>query len=143
MRTHTIFVYGTLQFPAIMAAVAGACFTGTAATLAGFSRYAVADAPFPGITPDPRSRVDGLVYAGLDATALERVDDFEGEPYRRETVEVCIDSDGGTIAADTYVIRPHWRSILLDRGWDADAFARQWHDRYLRAFGVAREEAEG
>lgn len=141
MRTHTIFVYGTLQFPEIMAAVAGAHFTGTAATLDGYRRYAVADAPFPGIAPDPRGRVDGLVYAGLDGAALERVDDFEGEPYRRETVAVRAE-DGRTVAADTYVIRPDWRSILLDRAWDAEAFARQWHDHYLRAFGVARNEAE-
>lgn len=127
-----MFVYGTLQFGDILAAVIGRRLEGEVATLAGYARYAVKQQPFPGIVPESACEVRGLVYRGIDPVALSRIDEFEGELYRRETVSVRTD-DGRDIEAQTYVIRPRFRSLLADSAWDEETFDRRWRDRYVRA----------
>lgn len=141
MASKRIFVYGTLQFPAIAAAVTGRRLEGRAATLDGYARFQVRDAPYPGITPRAGARVAGLVYDDVDAAALARIDDFEGEMYRREAVTVVLADGSGELMAETYVMRPRWRSALGGADWDADAFARDWHDVYVRA--CSHERATG
>lgn len=132
-----MFVYGTLQFGDVLAAVIGGRLEGQAATLDGYARYAVKQQPFPGIVPQPGSQVRGLVYTGIDPVALARIDDFEGELYRRETVSVRTD-DGQDIQAQAYVVRPRFRSLLADAPWDEETFARRWRERYVRACRAER-----
>lgn len=141
MESTRIFVYGTLQFPDIAAAVVGRRLRGRRARLPGFGRYQVRRAPYPGIVPQADTHVRGLLYEDIDAAALERIDAFEGAMYRRERVTVepedGPEDDVGPLAAQTYVIRPRWRSALRNRDWDPEAFARDWHAAYLREFGGA------
>lgn len=135
-RARRIFAYGTLQFPAIMAAVTGVSRPGRLARLDDYGRYCVRDAPFPGIAPREGGQVAGLVYSRVDADALARIDAFEGALYRRE--RVLVQADGRPLSAETYIVRPHWRGLLIDADWDADAFARRWHDAYVRACQTER-----
>jgi len=129
---RAVFVYGTLMFPEIAAAVAGRPLAATAATLRDYARFRVSDAPYPGIAPSGGASVAGLVFPDVDPTALERLDTFEGEMYRREAVQVLSADAAEPIDAETYVIRPRWRPLLADRPWDPDTFARQWHETYMR-----------
>lgn len=126
-------MYGTLQFGEIMTAVAGGTFGATPVTLEGYARYCVADAPYPGIAPAPEARVDGLLYTGLGPRELARIDAFEGDLYERGPVTVR-DASGQERPAETYIVRPDRRAELIDAPWDPDAFARRWHDVYLRGF---------
>lgn len=139
MEPTRIFVYGTLQFPDIAAAVAGRRLSGRRARLAGFARFQVQRAPYPGIVPQAGTHVSGLLYEDIDAAALERIDAFEGAMYRRQRVTVepedGPEDDLGPLPAQTYVIRARWRSVLRNRDWDPEAFARDWHAAYLREFG--------
>jgi len=138
--TRAVFVYGTLTFPEIAAAVTGRALYGEPATLAEHARFQVRDAPFPGIVPRTGASVPGLVFPGIDATALARLDEFEGEMYVRTRVR-C-DTAAGSVDAEAYVIHPDWRSALLDLPWDADAFARDWHQAYLHRLGAAVNPGE-
>lgn len=135
--THTVFVYGTLQFGDVLAAVIGRRLEGRAATLPDYARYAVKREPFPGIVPEPGSTVRGLVFSDIDPVALGRIDAFEGELYHREVVRVHTD-DGQEIDAQAYVMRPRYSALLADAPWDEDTFARRWHDRYVRACRAGR-----
>ncbi len=135
--SHTVFVYGTLQFGDVLAAVIGRRLEGQAATLHGYARYAVKQQPFPGIVPEPTCEVRGLVYRDIDPVALARIDEFEGELYRRETVRVSTD-DGLELDAQAYVVRPRFRSLLADHAWDEETFARRWRERYVRACRAER-----
>lgn len=132
-----MFVYGTLQFGDVLAAVIGRRLEGRAATLTGYARYAVKQQPFPGIVPEPAGEVRGLVYSGIDPVALARIDEFEGELYRRETVPVRTD-DGHDVDAQVYVVRPRFRALLADSAWDEETFARRWRERYVRASRAER-----
>ncbi len=128
------FTYGTLMCADIMSAVSGRSVTGEQATLDGFARHAVRDEDYPGIRPDADASVKGVLYRDIDTAALARLDAFEGEQYRRETVEVTL-ADGSRIRADTYVIKPEHAALLLPVDWDFDAFLAagkaRFQSRYL------------
>ena len=128
MTTHC-FTYGTLMCADIMSAVSARSVSGEPAVLTGFSRHAVRDEDYPGIQPCPGGQVPGVLYRDLDITALTRLDAFEGEQYRRETVVVTL-GNGATIAADTYVIQAEYASLLLPRDWDFDAFLAGGKSRF-------------
>ena len=132
MPHRRIFVYGTLQFPAIAEAVTGRRLASARAWLEGYARFQIKDAPYPGIAPRPNASVEGLVYEDVDPAALERIDTFEGEMYRRVEVTVTRE-DAAAVAAQTYVVRPRWRVLLREADWDPNAFAREWHETYVRA----------
>ncbi len=130
---HCVFVYGTLQFPDIARAVTGQERPAAEpATLYDYARYAVKRAPFPAIVPEAGGHVRGLVYTGVGPAALARIDAFEGEFYRRQTVTAVTD-DGRRIEAYAYVVRLRYRARLTHGAWDEDAFAHRWHDAYVRA----------
>lgn len=133
MTTHC-FTYGTLMCVDIMSAVSGRAVSGEPATLAGFARRAVRGEDYPGIRPATDALVTGVLYRNLDATALARLDAFEGEQYQRQTVEVAL-ADGSRVAADTYVIKAEHAALLSAEDWDFDAFLaegkRRFESRYL------------
>lgn len=142
MIHERLFAYGTLQFADIIAAVTGRPLTGTPAVLDGYARFAIRDEPFPGIVPSEQHQVEGMLYTGITAAERRRIDVFEGEPYRRETVVVRLPEAGTSTEAITYVIRPRWRTIMSAAGWDPDEFARRWHDTYVKRVRNARRAGE-
>jgi gamma-glutamylcyclotransferase (GGCT)/AIG2-like uncharacterized protein YtfP len=130
--THTLFVYGTLQYPALIAAVLGRRPPTEAATLDGYARFAVRGEPFPGIVPWPGARVDGRLYSGLRGCTRSAIDDFEGPLYGREQVSVLPRSGAGPVSAETFVVHARWRHLLAAHDWDPAAFERDWYHAYLR-----------
>lgn len=137
MSVHC-FTYGTLMCADIMSTVGGCSVTGEPATLAGFARRAVRDEDYPGIRPDADASVEGVLYRDIDTTALARLDAFEGEQYRRETVEVTL-ADGSCVTADTYVIKAEYAALLLPVDWDFDAFLAAGKSRFQsRYMGFSR-----
>jgi gamma-glutamylcyclotransferase (GGCT)/AIG2-like uncharacterized protein YtfP len=142
MTREALFAYGTLQFPEIIAAVVGRPLAGRRAVLDGYARFGVRDAPFPGIVPDARYRVEGMLYTDIAPAERRRIDRFEGDPYQRETVVLRLPEETAGMKAVTYVIRPRWRTMLSASGWDPDAFARHWHDTYVERIDKARRAGE-
>jgi gamma-glutamylcyclotransferase (GGCT)/AIG2-like uncharacterized protein YtfP len=119
--TYALFAYGTLQIPEVMQAVAGAGFLSQPARLAGYARYRIAGRPYPGLRMEPGAVTEGLLYRGMDAAALRRLDEFEDEFYRRETLPV-LTASGVPAEAEVYVIPPEHYSMLADRTWDLEEF---------------------
>lgn len=142
MTRESLFAYGTLQFPEIVAAVTGRPLSGMPAVLDGYARFGIRNEPFPGIIPSASHQVEGVLYTGVTPAERRRIDVFEGEPYQRETVLVRLPEQGTSTAAITYVIRPRWRTILSTAGWDPHTFARQWHDTYVERVANARRAGE-
>lgn len=109
--------------------VAGRRFAAEPARLAGFRRSALTGAVYPAVLPAPGAMTDGLVYAGLDATALARIDRFEGELYERRVLGLVLVS-GAHCEAFVYVLRPEHFALATDADWDLEAF----RERHLRAY---------
>lgn len=137
MPARHCFTYGTLMCADIMAAVCGHAVRGEAATLRGYARHPVRDERYPGIRPDPRASVFGVVYRALGAEALARLDAFEGAQYQRRPVGVRL-GNGEDIAAETYVFHPGLHHLLLPGDWCYEAFLNtgkaEFMHRYLGFF---------
>jgi len=125
-----LFVYGTLQFPAVFRVVSGRSVPGEPAKLPGYARYQVRGERYPGIVPGADSTVDGILLRGITDDDLARLDRFEGDFYRRERVEVM--ARGAALHAWCYVVAPRQRNRLVDAPWDMQAFAENHLDGYLR-----------
>jgi gamma-glutamylcyclotransferase (GGCT)/AIG2-like uncharacterized protein YtfP len=117
-----IFAYGTLMFPEIWQLVVGRPFATVPGHVAGFATYRVANAVFPGMLATTNSdSVEGVVYLDVDAAAVSRLDQFEDDFYRRQTVRVKCE-DGRICDADAYVVPPEKRGVLTDRRWSKQDF---------------------
>jgi len=121
------FTYGSLMCPDIMNDVCGSAFEGHNAQLTGYNRFSIRDEHYPGMIacerPSTDCAVQGVVYLNVTPMALKRLDEFEGEMYQRQTVEVFL-ADGKTITAQTYVIRPDFIDVLEDEPWSFEAFLK-------------------
>jgi gamma-glutamylcyclotransferase (GGCT)/AIG2-like uncharacterized protein YtfP len=126
--THHVFTYGSLMFAPVWTRVVAGDYRSIAGTLHGFARFAVADQDYPGMIAQPSGRVDGVLYLDVDAADVARLDHFEGDDYRRDTVRIDCD-DGVARDAQTYVYLPHDR--LLGEPWRPDAFALE---RFLATY---------
>ncbi|MGZ8217152.1 gamma-glutamylcyclotransferase family protein [Methylomagnum sp.] len=121
--TIQLFAYGTLQIPEVMRAVTGAEFPSQPARLEGYARYRLSGRAYPGLRREPGTLAEGLLYGGIDAEALRRLDAFEDDFYRRETLAV-LDTGGGAVAAEVYVVPPAHYSLLVYQPWDLEEFRR-------------------
>ena len=117
-----LFTYGTLGAPALMAEVAGAGpQNAVPARLDGYRVCAVAGNVVPFIKPDDRAAAEGLIWTGLTAEQMRRLDAYEGAfGYDFQTVTVM--TDAGSRQAKAYIPPPD----LEDGGawslaaWEAD-----------------------
>jgi gamma-glutamylcyclotransferase (GGCT)/AIG2-like uncharacterized protein YtfP len=140
-----VFTYGTLMFSEVWQAVVGREFATVEATATGYAIYRVRDAVFPGIiAAGERDAVRGVVYLDVDPTSITRLDLFEDDFYRRESLWLSCD-DGGRRAADAYVVPEENRGVLTSETWQADRFvASGGLDTFIRRFeGFGRLSTSG
>ncbi len=116
-----LFTYGSLMCSDIMFRVAGGKTDSTQATLNNFFRSKMHNEEYPGIIARPKATVPGVLYFHLSAEAIQRLDDFEGEMYQRQQVEV-IAEDFVLVTAMTYVIKDRYRHFLTDKEWSFNEF---------------------
>ncbi len=95
----------------------------------------VRDAVFPGIiAASERNAVRGVVYLDVDPDSVARLDLFEDDFYRRETLQIECD-DHQRRAAEAYVIPNANRDVLTDETWLRDEFvASGGLDHFIRRF---------
>ncbi|WP_076592659.1 gamma-glutamylcyclotransferase family protein [Herminiimonas arsenitoxidans] len=114
-----IFTYGSLMFPEIWQRVVRGDYRSAAATAQGYARYALADDTYPGMITRSDAAVEGVVYFDVDAEDIAALDAFEGSEYRRDSVDVVIES-GEIVIACTYIFLAGHR--LSDVPWEPQAF---------------------
>jgi len=101
------------------------------AVLRGYERKAVRGEVYPVIYPaEPFSQIWGIVYSGVSASDLARLDIFEGEYYFRKTEQVITD-DKRTISAAAYVLKEEYYPIISHRDWDVARFETVDIDRFI------------
>ncbi len=114
-----IFTYGSLMFPEIWQRVVRGNYVSATATLPGFARYALADDTYPGMVAQANATVEGVLYYDVAPQDLAALDAFEGSEYRREDVNVVIES-GESVIACTYIFLAEQR--LSGLPWEPQAF---------------------
>ncbi len=104
-----------------MVDVSGCHLPYTTGTLRGFSRWAVKRELYPAVVQDNDGTVNGVVYLNVPDSAWNRLDQYEGEMYNRQSVDIVSDN-GETIYAEIYVLQPGFINQLDGSDWDFDDF---------------------
>lgn len=118
-----LFAYGTLMCEDIMREVSGCRLSHVPGILKGYSRRSVKGEYYPALVPDELGRVDGVIYRNVPHSARERLDRFEGEMYERRLVRIEL-TDGATLRAAAYVVKPQFLDRLEPSEWDFAGFLR-------------------
>ena len=108
----SLFSYGTLQYAEIVHKVVGTRFPFEKAVLENYARYLVRGAVYPAIIEEPHARVEGVLYHGLNASHIQRLDRYEGPGYLRiESTVVTVKGDCSQ--AMVYVFNNTRRNLSL------------------------------
>lgn len=126
-----LFTYGTLTLPEVMEKVTGRRFASDNASLKGYRSFIIRGHSYPGMIHTGDASTSGRVYYDIDDNALARVDTFEGEYYRRETVRPLLE-DGTELEAFSYILADSLHYLLSDKLWSEKEFRKKYLWRYLR-----------
>ncbi|MEM7394906.1 MAG: gamma-glutamylcyclotransferase family protein, partial [Verrucomicrobiota bacterium] len=126
VMNHNLFAYGTLMCEETLRDVTGKTMTRVKATLHGYRRMAVKDAPYPAVVPEANHWVEGVLYRDVPPEVWAELDHYEGEIYSRESVDVELHS-GFSVRADVYVLRNEFRFCLDDKAWDPESNSDHEH----------------
>ena len=129
-----LFTYGSLMYLEIMERVSGLRLLSRPATLPGYQRSRLLDLDYPGIFSNDQASVDGILYLNLPDSALQRLDAFEGDQYRRQEVMVTLD-DGDRRPAMAYVLRTASHSLITGEPWNYALFLATGKERFLANYG--------
>lgn len=83
-----LFVYGTLLYSDLLQRIVGRKVDGIPAQLDGYLRRTILGKRYPGLSPEPGGRVQGLLFEDLSMTELKRLDRYEGNEYVRKRISV-------------------------------------------------------
>ena len=131
-----LFVYGSLQYEPVWSRLIQQPYAQYPALLKGYRRLKVREEDYPGLIPaQDQDQVTGHVRLQLTPHDLQRLDQFEGEYYARFPVTVQrLDAPTIWLPAEVYVFKPdHWHR-LSDHPWDAEEFAAQGLQRFIRDY---------
>ena len=123
-----VFTYGSLMFDDVWSRVVQGRYASVVGSIDGYARFAIAGEDYPGMVPSGDARVTGVLYLDVDDVGVARLDQFEGDDYRRESVTVTT-ADGASREAQTYIYLRAER--LLASPWEPDGFAMQ---RFLETY---------
>jgi gamma-glutamylcyclotransferase (GGCT)/AIG2-like uncharacterized protein YtfP len=131
-----LFAYGTLQIPEILVQLIGRSLPAVPAVLAGYRCFRVREKPYPAIIAQPGASVSGLLHAGVSEADLALLDQYEGEFYERQLVE--LQTGAGAVPGFAYVLRTAHREQLGGEEWDLAAFQRNQLVHYLEEVARTR-----
>ena len=107
-----VFVYGTLLDEIFVVRLLEHPVSAQRARLDGYRVETLPAFDWPVLVHDPAGSVDGLVYRGLDAEDLRRLDLYEGTAeglYRRVGVQVV--AEPGTAAETAWAYLPTGKTL--------------------------------
>lgn len=135
------FAYGTLQIPEVFEAVTGRRGGAGPARLEGYARYRLTGLHYPGLVAQAGAHTEGVLFRGLGASEMARLDLFEDDFYERLTLPVATGAVG-VVNAEVYVIRAGRLELIDPRPWSLEVFRRD-HLGSFMARCLAVEQAAG
>ncbi|CAG8588569.1 15707_t:CDS:2 [Cetraspora pellucida] len=127
------FFYGTLIFPEVIKHVLSVggrekisvdLNSGAPAVLEGYKRFQVRGAWYPAIVKGHENdETKGVLFKGLTYNDVLKLDNFEGDQYKRIDVKVFVDNSLNPIPTQTYI----WiasADLLENKDWDPNKFKK-------------------
>jgi gamma-glutamylcyclotransferase (GGCT)/AIG2-like uncharacterized protein YtfP len=138
----TLFVYGTLLFPAVLQILIDRVPDSVQATVEGWRAAALPGCVYPGLVP-ARKSTNGLLLRGITAAEWQTFDSFEGQLYQLRELSL---RHGGRGWAYIYSADAE----VSSDDWDAQWFATRhlanylnrctaWRRRYNAEIGLTGE----
>ena len=128
--TISLFSYGTLEIPEVIAAVTGRTFASTVAVLPDHARFLLHGETYPGVVHSYRAEVRGVLYRGVDRDSLALLDLFEGDFYRRSRVRVTTASRQ-RLTAEAYLVPASYELLLSQQPWERERFVAEHLNGFL------------
>ena len=129
---HNLFVYGTLMYEEVLGRVVRGRYRRSTGVLKGYKRRRIRGEEYPGLVGDPNSTVEGIVWLGVNAEDISRLDDFEGDEYERVPAVVW-DQSRHIMQVQVYRIRKTHLHILDDADWNREEFEQHGLARFHNA----------
>jgi gamma-glutamylcyclotransferase (GGCT)/AIG2-like uncharacterized protein YtfP len=120
-----LFTYGTLMQSGVWLTAAGRPFPCEHATLHGYEARCLRGVHFPGLIEAPGAVTPGLLYRGVDAATMQRLDAYEDDFYQRIEVTV-LTAAGEAVCAQVYLIAPDHRDHVLPEVWTPPFTINEW-----------------
>jgi gamma-glutamylcyclotransferase (GGCT)/AIG2-like uncharacterized protein YtfP len=113
-----VITYGSLMFEPVWSAVVTGQYSSRSVRVEGWQRFMIPGEDYPGAIPSAGSSMAAVLWEGVGAADLVRLDEFEGDQYQRVPVVVGPEQSPAWIYA--------WRGQrpLASTLWDPDAFAQ-------------------
>ncbi|MGV9409983.1 gamma-glutamylcyclotransferase family protein [Nocardia sp. NPDC003693] len=111
-----LFVYGTLQFPAVLHELLGRTTDLEAATASGRRVAALPERVYPGLVPAPAAVALGFLLHGLTPPEWRVLDAFEDDEY--DLCPIPVHAGDRETYAWTYV----WTAAVAEKDWSATEF---------------------
>jgi gamma-glutamylcyclotransferase (GGCT)/AIG2-like uncharacterized protein YtfP len=112
-----LFAYGTLMDSAVWSEVAREDCPRQRAELRGYEARRLDGVPWPALAVVSGAVTHGVLYSGISAGAMARLDEYEGDWYVREPLEV-VTACGKTVTAAVYLLAPGREDLLLPERWE-------------------------
>jgi len=114
-----VLTYGSLMFEPVWCAVVKGQYLSRPVRVEGWQRYVIPGEDYPGAVLSAGSSMAAVLWEGVRAEDLARLDEFEGDLYERVRIVVGPESTPAWIYA--------WRGVrpLASTLWDPDAFAQR------------------
>lgn len=127
---NSLFVYGTLMAPQVIETILGRLPPHCVATIPNYKRHPVRNHVYPGMIPQTGASTQGILYHGLTAKEISRLDWFEDVEYTRRQVSVETDEKKVT-ATETYVWTNPLSELHVNAEWSLEEFCQTHLTRFL------------
>lgn len=132
---HNVFTYGTLMFPQVFQRVVSRHYSAAPATAKHLQRSLMRHQDYPVVVPNRLApELQGVVYFGVQWRDLLRLDMFEGDYYRRQTIRVQLAEHKTTVHAEVYMLRRRYRHLATGQEWSQSRFQREHLQRFFRTY---------
>jgi gamma-glutamylcyclotransferase (GGCT)/AIG2-like uncharacterized protein YtfP len=125
-----LFCYGTLEFPEVMAAVAGRTFARESATLDDYACFLLKGKIYPGVITSIGTKTPGTLYRGVTPECMQLLNEFEDEVYAKMMLPVHTESNQ-LQQAMVYVIPNHKSWAITNTPWNKEFFERHHLQSYV------------
>ena len=136
---NRLFCYGTLMAPPLFTRISGVPASMEAATLLDYQRFQMKSRSYPGIVSCVGAEVQGCLYHGVGTGPLARLDQYEGDWYKRKLVTVR-GAENKMVKAWCYVVQNfHAHKVGAD-DWCLDAFVEKHLRQTLAQLSFRNED---
>ena len=129
-----VFTYGSLMFSPVWDTVVKGNYRAGSALLRGYSRRQIINDIYPVAFPaDTQDFISGIVYYDIEPADVNRLDEFEGDYYRRTHVSLEI-IDQSPVDAEAYIIKPRHQHLISTLEWNPNDFKQRCLSEFMSAY---------